>query len=147
MTGAEHEEEFNRLYPALDKVFEKAGHQPEASTEQLHQSDFLRYWINMAEATTDPTLKRVGLRNQEALDRLERKLLDGEATPIDARNWYLRLGAHNSLAGAEDHLVMAARVASEVGPEAPFASSTKLTAACMLYEASIVSIAGRLPPR
>ncbi len=160
LSGAEHEAEFQLLYPALDQVLalhEQATAPAERSTllrsaavEASHEAlqqpgSYLVHWDESAAAAGEAGKHReaqVFTRNSQKLKELQGELLNDKADASVAAEVYLHMGALTKIQGSEDVLVYAANLPLAKEPKAkyPYGQTEQvLMGGAMLSEASLLN--------
>lgn len=159
LTGNEHEQEFDRLYPVLDKVMSvherrmaeaRRGlmlHEAVAAAREalVHPYSYVNYWKDVAvraQHEGEAILQKVAVRNDERLRSLQRELLQDSANAAVASEWYLSLGSLSKLRGGEEILVYAASLPLDTRKMPVYSHSQSeqlLLCGAMLSEASLVN--------
>ena len=159
MSSDDHESEFNKLYPALDKVLihhtqsvernnqaELRNRAIEAGREaETKPGSYLSYWRELAyraEEMGDMKAVAAYVENGIKLQEIQREVLAESADSSVASEWYLRIGALSEAKGAEEMMVYAASLplAAEAGSKYRFSVAQQiLFKGSMLSEASLIN--------
>jgi hypothetical protein len=153
LSPTEHQEAFELYYPAFGKVVDRFSQPAQAraadeepSPERLTEKPgFLDHWkqqeqSELAKDYPNRELVMQYRRNDRMLQMAHERVFGGKnnVAAEEAIDWYLRLGALNTMEGAKPYVLIAAEKALQSNPEGSRHEHNRMVAASMLFEASVL---------